>query len=66
MFERNEMYYLDAVYQNNDVIFNSDPKETVEFLLSVPEHVRQYYWIIRGETLRGYTCNDYLKWMRAI
>jgi hypothetical protein len=61
-----EMYYLDAVYENQDVIFNSNPQETVKFLLAKEESVRQYYWIIQGETLIGYTCNDYLKWMRAI
>lgn len=60
------MYYLDVVYENNDIIFNSSPQETVNFLLEKEEHVRQYYWIIRGETLQGYTADDYLKWMRAI
>lgn len=60
------MCYLDAVYENNDVIFNSSPEETVEFLLATEEHIRQFYWIVRGETLSGHTCNDYLLWMRAI
>ena len=60
------MTYLDAVYENNDVIFNGFPMDVVGFLLRTEESVRQYYWIIRGETLGGFTCEDYLKWMRAI
>jgi hypothetical protein len=60
-FERKEMYYLDAVYENNDVIFIGNPQETVVFLLSKEESVRQFYWIFRGETLRGCTTSDYLK-----
>ena len=57
--------YLDAVYENQEIVFNGFPNDTVKFLLKEEEHVRQYYWVVRGETLSGYTCNDYLKWMRA-
>jgi hypothetical protein len=60
------MAWLDAVYENNDVIHNSFPEDVVEFLMQTPEHIRQFYWIVRGETMVGYTCNDYLKWMHAI
>jgi hypothetical protein len=63
--ERKEMY-LDAIYENQEVIFNGSPDQAVKFLMATEEHIRQYYWIIRGESLEGYTCNDYLKWMRAI
>lgn len=60
------VHYLDAVYENDDIIFNSSPEETVKFLLEKEERVRQFYWIIRGENLVGYSCKDYLLWMRAI
>jgi hypothetical protein len=58
------MTYLDAVYENNDVIFNGFPMDVVGFLLKTEESVRQYYWIIRGETLGGFTSEQYLTFMK--
>jgi hypothetical protein len=58
--------YLDVVYENNDIILSAFPVDVVGFLLDTDESIRNFYWIVRGETGQGYTCEDYLKWMRAI
>jgi hypothetical protein len=56
--------YLDAVYENSDVIFNGFPMDAVGFLLNTEEHIRGFWWVVRGENLKTYSCEEYLEFMQ--
>jgi preprotein translocase subunit SecE len=56
-------YHLDAVYVGTEVVLNANADDTIKFIKEADEETRRTFWVVRGQTLRGYTANDYLLYM---